>query len=654
MRIKSRHLGAVTLALALGIPGYASSSQTIIGGTGGPAGAVNGIALNSDRSRLYGVSTADDRLFVLDAHTGSTLAVFGAANGIFAPDDVVVSSTGDIYMSDTLAGFVVKLPAGAGPFTQVVRLPAPPNTPLFAPLINSIVLSDDETHLYAGVCSNPQIPNLLYDFNLASNTASVVEGPDHQPLTFGLGCSIGGITYSNGYLYGAQLVDGTIYRVGPFDQARVSPQAHVVVAGNGASSQVQCPGNTPPLVNPGAVELDSEGRLYISDSYDNTLSRVTKPDKVCQTPVSIATLPGGFGLPGTGIDSIAIDRSTDRILVSSSADGYIVEVTVDKSTGTIGPYLKTPGLVLPLGVAVPGDGNVYVGDFNSLRTVDPVEQRVTHSVAETIAGFLGGSTNPLVPNPVSVVSPFSLAKFGNILVVGNLLDRYIQLWDPHDNSVVANINARLLAVSPTFAYGTPVNVIEYRSPGDTESSIVAAHFNSGGPNDPFSPNARGYLIKYSGSATGYTTLTKLGPGVPGFAGGYPAPFSGLATDGTNYWVASYAGVISSFDDNGPGAPVLSGLVFPQGLAYFDNHLYVVELGSAALGAPSKLSSIDLTTHTKRVIESPIPVGSTNPAVGLLLLSSVAADPNTGDLYYTGEAGRVLNTIPRSVVAGIED
>ena len=42
------------------------------------------------------------------------------------------------------------------------------------------------------------IPNLLYDFNLASNAVSIVEGPDHQPLTFGLGCSIGGITYSNG------------------------------------------------------------------------------------------------------------------------------------------------------------------------------------------------------------------------------------------------------------------------------------------------------------------------------------------------------------------------------------------------------------------------------------------------------------------------
>jgi hypothetical protein len=41
-------------------------------------------------------------------------------------------------------------------------------------------------------------------------------------------------------------------------------------------------------------------------------------------------------------------------------------------------------------------------------------------------------------------------------------------------------------------------------------------------------------------------------------------------------------------------------------------------------------------------------------VGLLLLSGVAADPNTGDLYYTGEAGRVLNRIPRSVVADIED
>ena len=67
------------------------------------------------------------------------------------------------------------------------------------------------------------------------------------------------------------------------------------------------PGNTPPLVNPGAVEIDSEGRLYISDSYDNTLSRVTKPDKVCQTRFPSPGCPADSACPEP--ESIAL-RST--------------------------------------------------------------------------------------------------------------------------------------------------------------------------------------------------------------------------------------------------------------------------------------------------------------------------------------------------------
>ena len=197
-------------------------SETVVSGSSGPAGSIGGIALNqadTSGSRVYGVSTTDGQVFVLDTATGQTLSAWGIEKGILTPDDLVVSSNGTIYYTDTLGGFVGRIVPDPDPAppdnTVMTRLNNPQTQPLF--LVNSIALSDDETHLYAGVCFFEGVPNLIYDFNLTTLPLTITPLADQNniPITFGAGCSLNGMDYRAGYLYGPQIATGDIFRVGP-------------------------------------------------------------------------------------------------------------------------------------------------------------------------------------------------------------------------------------------------------------------------------------------------------------------------------------------------------------------------------------------------------------------------------------------------------
>ena len=216
--------GSITAAQA--------ASEVVVAGASGPAGSMAGIAFNlaaASSTWIYGASTADGKVFVMDTANHQTLYSFGAEKGILTPDDVVVASNGDIYYTETLSGFVGRIVLGSSPPATTFTVPV--NNPFtnFIPLPNSLALSDDETHLYVGSCfAPPPFPNLIYDINLVTGSVVPVSGPGGQVSL--PSCSLNGMKYRNGFLYGAQTVTGDILRVGPVTtpgQALVAP----IVAG---------------------------------------------------------------------------------------------------------------------------------------------------------------------------------------------------------------------------------------------------------------------------------------------------------------------------------------------------------------------------------------------------------------------------------------
>ena len=168
-----------------------------------------------------------------------------------------------------------------------------------------------------------------------------------------------------------------------------------------------------------------------------------------------------LSLPGPGaVGGLAVDKNNGtRVFASSAADGYIVQVSPEDQE--VQGYVKTGGLVLPLGLTATLGNQIFLGDYSTLRVVDTRRNRVTKSVTQTIKGFVDGT---------GVAAPFTVAAFGQHLVLSDWLDRLIQVYDPVNHVALANINTRFLG------FGSPLNAIEYRGETGAPPSILAAHY----------------------------------------------------------------------------------------------------------------------------------------------------------------------------------
>ncbi len=152
--------------------------------------------------------------------------------------------------------------------------------------------------------------------------------------------------------------------------------------------------------------LDGDGNLYVTDSNNRTIRKVTPAGVV-------TTFAGSAGLSGSddGTGPAARFEYPKGVAVDGDGNLYVTDNhTIRKVTpagvvttiaGTAGSYGSTDGTGAaarfwePYGVAVDGDGNVYVADsFNrTIRKVTPA------GVVTTLAGSAGssGSVNGIGP-----------------------------------------------------------------------------------------------------------------------------------------------------------------------------------------------------------------------------------------------------------------
>ncbi|MCX6879143.1 MAG: hypothetical protein NTW21_35855 [Verrucomicrobia bacterium] len=150
--------------------------------------------------------------------------------------------------------------------------------------------------------------------------------------------------------------------------------------------------------NPFGLAVDGNGTVYVADTYNCTIRKVT-PDGVVTT---LAGRPGGRGFSeGTG--SAARFNFPMKVAVDGSANVYVTDVfnqvirkiTPAGAVSTLAGYPTVPGSAdgtgcaarfdFPQGIAVDGNGNVYVGDVSNrtIRKITPA------GVVTTLAGSPG-------------------------------------------------------------------------------------------------------------------------------------------------------------------------------------------------------------------------------------------------------------------------
>lgn len=205
----------------------------------------------------------------------------------------------------------------------------------------------------------------------------------------------------------------------------------------GAALQAGSTDGTPGLFNnPYAIAIDAQKNLYVSDTTNHTIRKIT-PGRV------VSTLAGSPGLTGStnGTGSAARFNFPVGLAADAAGNVYVADLrnsVIRKITpaGVVTTLAGTPGqfgtadgtgasarFFFPCGVAVDAAGNVYVADTGNhlIRRVTP------EGVVTTLAGSGAAGTSDGTGSAARFSSPWGIAvDRGNSLIVADSANHTIR------------------------------------------------------------------------------------------------------------------------------------------------------------------------------------------------------------------------------------
>ncbi|MGI4738514.1 MAG: NHL repeat-containing protein [Janthinobacterium lividum] len=259
-----------------------------------------------------------------------------------------------------------------------------------------------------------------------TGTAGLVDGP-------------GPSAQFNGPAYAATDAQGNVYITDNKTNCirRITPAGVVsTLAGTGAVGLVDGPGATAQFSYPNGIAVTSQGTVYVADTNNNCI-RAISPTGVVSTLAGAATYglqdgpaatarfwqPRGLALDQQGVLYVAdcqnnrIRKITPAGVVSTMAGSGPSNVNSIAENFADGPA-SSALFYYPSGVAVNGQGTVYVADYQNNR----IRKITAAGVVSTVAGSTGGCTDGdatqaklYLPTDVTVDASGTLyvADFGN-------------------------------------------------------------------------------------------------------------------------------------------------------------------------------------------------------------------------------------------------
>jgi uncharacterized protein (TIGR03437 family) len=234
---------------------------------------------------------------------------------------------------------------------------------------------------------------------------------------------------------------GNLYISDGYNQVirKVTPAGIIsTIAGSGQSgfSGDGGPATKANLFNPGAIAVDGAGNLYIADTSNYRVRKVSATGVITTVAGNGNVVDSGDNVPATSAaigqpGGITVDGDGNLFI---SESGRVRKVNLSGTITTVaGPTKKASGfsgdggpataatLAAPLGLAVDSFGNVYIADSSNgrIRKVDAA------GIITTYAGITGNSSTPIGDGGAATSAYLGVPKdvvldpSGNLYIVGS-------------------------------------------------------------------------------------------------------------------------------------------------------------------------------------------------------------------------------------------
>ncbi len=181
------------------------------------------------------------------------------------------------------------------------------------------------------------------------------------------------------------------------DTFTCSTVANVTTVGASAS---------PAFNSPAGLAVDAAGNLYVADSANNQIRKIT--------PGGTVTVLAGTGIAGSadGAANVATFNSPEGVAVDSSGDVFVADTDnneireIHASSGQVTTVVSAAaGLFNPYGIAVDAAGTLYVADTgnNEIRKIS------TNGTVTTLAGSTTAGSADGTGAAASFTHPFAVA-----------------------------------------------------------------------------------------------------------------------------------------------------------------------------------------------------------------------------------------------------
>jgi sugar lactone lactonase YvrE len=398
-----------------------AGAVTTIAGYAGVSGNANGMGTNASFNGPRGIALdAAGNIYVADSGNNlirkitssgavSTLAgsgLAGSANGLSTnasfngPAALVTDGATNVYVADygnhqirviTPAGAVTTLAgSGAAGYADALGTNAFFNQPEGIAIDNTgtLYVADSGNNMIRKVASvGGAVSTFVGSTNFGSTNATGTSAQFYSPQGVAVDASLN--------VYVADYLNGTIREVssaGAVTTPAGSPGNFGSANGTGANAR---------FWGPQSVAVDTGGNVYVADSFNGTVRKVTSAGVV----TTLAGSPSSGSANGAANNarfslpiSVALDTAGNQY-VADSANDTIRKITpagtVTTFAGLAGNFGSADGagtnaqFLAPQGTAVDSAGNIYVAD-----TGNHVIRKITSAgMVSTYAGFAGVTNN---------------------------------------------------------------------------------------------------------------------------------------------------------------------------------------------------------------------------------------------------------------------